>query len=228
MGKVLPPIRMLLATLVRRFAYYTGLHRVLFYRYDYMFRPRELAELVGALTDTHGMKGPILEIGCAAGHTTVYLNKHLDDLDDTRTYVSLDTFDGFTNADMEVESERGHDATRYAFLFRAYRKEWFDQTMRNNRVGRVTSIKADVNQFDFAPFKDISFCLIDVDLKRPVQSALRKVFPRMAPGGVIVVDDCVPNRKYDGAYEAYVEFAHEYGLEIDIRPDKLGIFKVPA
>lgn len=106
MGVTLPPARMHAANIIKSIAFRTGLHRMLFYRYDYMFRPRELALLVSSLTETHGQPGPILEIGCAAGHTTVYLNKHLDDLADLRDYVCLDTFAGFTDADIAVEVPR--------------------------------------------------------------------------------------------------------------------------
>ena len=174
---VLAPTRMHVANAIKTVAYRTGLHRTLFYRYDYMFRPRDLALLTTLLTETSGIEGPIFEIGCAAGHTTVFLNKHLDDLEDTRQYKCLDTFAGFTQADIDVEVERGHPTSQYEYVFRAYRKEWFDQTMENNHVSRVTSIQADVNTFDFSPYRNISFCLIDVDLTtaRPVPS------PRSTP-----------------------------------------------
>lgn len=221
------PPRTHLANTVKGVAYRTGLHRTLFYRYDYMFRPRDLALLVTLLTETSELGGPIFEIGCAGGHTTVFLNKHLDDLDDSRRYVCLDTFAGFTKADIDVEVLRGHQTGQYEYVFRAYRKEWFDQTMVNNRISRVTSIQADVNTFNFGPYRDISFCLIDVDLTRPVSRALREVYPRMAPGGVIVVDDCTPDQKYEGACAAYLEFVEGVGALVDIRHDMLGIVKVP-
>jgi SAM-dependent methyltransferase len=227
-GAIVPPARMIVANALKSFAFHSGLHRLIFYRYDYMFRPRELALLVSSITETHGLTGPIFEIGCAAGHTTVYLNKHLDDIEDPRDYVCLDTFAGFTDDDIEVEVGRGHDRSRYSYLFRAYRREWFDQTMANNHVARVSSIQADVNHFDFSPYENISFCLIDVDLMRPVQRSLQEVFARMAPGGIIVVDDCRPNLKYDGALAAYLEFTEDHDLPIDIREEKLGVIQVPS
>jgi O-methyltransferase len=227
-GTLLPPARMHVANAVKSIAYRSGLHRVLFYRYDYMFRPAQLAFLVSSLTETHGLPGPILEIGCAAGHTTVYLNKHLDDLGDTREYVCIDTFEGFTDADIAIEVERGHESSRFEYLFRAYRQEWFDQTLRNNGVTRVRSIRADVNEFDFGTMDGISFCLVDVDLMRPVAHALEQIYPRMAPGGIVVVDDCAPDRKYEGAYAAYVEFVRRLDHAVDVRHDKLGVITVPS
>ncbi len=133
---VLPAAKTVAATTFKSLAFHTGLHRLLFYRYNYMFRPRELSVLVSCLTETHDVSGPVLEIGCAAGHTTVFLNKHLDDLEDSRDYICIDTFAGFTSDDIAVEIERGHDSRRYEFLFRAYRKDWFDRTMANNNVSR--------------------------------------------------------------------------------------------
>jgi len=223
---VQPRVKTVLARTLKTIAYRTGLHRFVFYRYEYMFRPRELSTLVSCLTATYGLTGPIVEIGCAAGHTTVFLNKHLDDLLDTRPYVCIDTFAGFTEQDVAAESARGKDHRLYSDLFRSYRKEWFDQTMFNNRVSRVTSQQADVNTFDFEPLKDISFCLIDVDLKRPVVRSLEEVLPRMAHGGIIVVDDCTPNAKFDGALAGYLEIVEDHGLPVDIRDGKLGIIEV--
>jgi O-methyltransferase len=226
LGTLIPPTRMILANALKSFAFHSGLHRLLFYRYDYMFRPGELSLLVSCLTETNGMPGPIFEIGCAAGHTTVYLNKHLDDLNDSRDYICLDTFAGFTNDDIAVEVARGHKSNRYSYLFRAYRKEWFDKTMSNNNVNRVSSVQTDVNVFDFTPYEAISFCLIDVDLMRPVRNSLKEVFPRMAPGGIILVDDCRANRKYDGALAGYMEFVNAHNFPVDIREGKVGVIKV--
>jgi O-methyltransferase len=220
--------RTVLATTVREVAFRTGLHRLLFYRYEYMFRPSELAFLVSCLSRTCGLTGPIVEIGCAAGHTTVFLNKHLDDLADPRDYICIDTFAGFTPEDVAVEVGRGKDPGSYVHLFRSYRKKWFDQTMRNNDVSRVRSIEADVNSFDFTMLRDISFCLIDVDLMRPVVRSLEEVYPRMAPGGIVVVDDCRPDDRFDGARAGYLEVVERHRLPVNIRSDRLGLIEVPV
>ncbi len=105
--------------------------------------------------------------------------------------------------------------------------KWFKQTMRTNGISRVTAIQADVNQLDFAGINDISFCLVDVDLYRPVMSALEKVYERAASGAIIVVDDCQQNNVFDGAYEAYMEFVASKGLEPDLVLDKFGVIKMP-
>jgi O-methyltransferase len=219
-------VRMSIAILVKTIAFRTGLHRVLFYRYDYMFRPAELSYLVSCLSRTADLPGPILEIGCAGGNTTVFLNQHLDDLDDPRSYVCIDTFEGFTDEDIAVEQARGKEPDRYRYIFRAYRQSWFDRTMRNNGVRRVRSIKADASSFDFGQLQDISFCLIDVDLQRPVARSLEAIIPRMAPGGIVVVDDCSPDNKFDGALAAYLEAVERHGFEPRIEYGTLGVIEI--
>jgi SAM-dependent methyltransferase len=199
---------------------------VVFYQYGYMFQPRELCFLVSCATGTNGLPGAILEVGCAGGNTTVFLCKHLDSIGDERKYFCLDTFEGFVREDIDVEIARGKDAEHYSTVFKAYRKKWFDKTMANNRIERVISIKGDANTFDFRQFSELSFCLVDVDLYRPVRRALDEVIPRMAPGGIIVVDDCTPNQEYDGALVAYLEASERHGFAPDIKFDKLGVIKV--
>ncbi len=210
---------------VKAAAYYSGLHHLVFYRYDYMFRPAQLCLLCQLLSDTESLDGPVVEIGVAAGHTTVFLNKHLDDLGSSRSYVCIDTFEGFTEADVAVERERGNPDRLYANVFRNNKEHYLRRTLRNNSVDRVRIIKSDVAAIDPGVFDGASFCLIDVDLYAPVAAALRAALPRMAPGGVVVVDDCVSVGAYEGAYVAYIETIRALGLEPDIRCGKLGVIR---
>jgi predicted O-methyltransferase YrrM len=80
-----------------------------------------------------------------------------------------------------------------------------------------------VQQYDFQ--RPISFCLLDVDLYQPTISALRKVWPMLSPGGIIVVDDCKPANQFDGAMQAYTEFTESARLPARYMLDKLGILK---
>jgi hypothetical protein len=47
----------------------------------------------------------------------------------------------------------------------------------------------------------------------------------MAPGGIVVVDDCRPSRNFDGALQAYQEFCKQHRIEQQIVANKLGILK---
>lgn len=198
-----------------------------FYKYEFMFTPRQLAFLCDCLARTRGSNAPIVEIGCAAGRTTVWLCKYLEETNDERRYFCLDTFSGFTDADVAHEvAQRGKRATALAG-FDINKKRWFDQTMRDNEVDRVTSVQADISAADVGALTDhISFCLLDVDLYLPTKNGLAKLFPLMEKGGIIVVDDVMPGTQFDGAHQAYLEFVRERGLPERIELGKLGIIEV--
>ena len=72
----------------------------------------------------------------------------------------------------------------------------------------------------------VSFCLVDVDLYKPVLAALRKVVPLVRPGGIVVVDECNSRNLWDGALEAYKEFTAAEGLPPKIIGAWLGLIEI--
>ena len=57
----------------------------------------------------------------------------------------------------------------------------------------------------------VATCLVDVDLSEPTYAALSRIYPRLAPGGVILVDDCPPESSWK-ARLGYQRFVSEVGL----------------
>lgn len=216
--------------LLREVQFRTPLRRFssAFHRYEYMFSPSQLAFLIRCLDETEPLGGSILEVGCATGQTTVYLNRHLDEIGSSRPYVCIDTFAGFTEDDVAHELKHRGKNNDELQGFRINRKEWFDRNLADNGVSRVSSHAADIKQIDVASVAPtISFCLLDVDLYQPVKVGLERIYPRMLPGGLIVVDDVADSGTFDGAHQAYVEFMGAHGLEIDMRLRKLGLLRLP-
>ena len=89
----------------------------------------------------------------------------------------------------------------------------------------VTVHKADAKNFDYGALGPIAFALVDLDLYRPVKESLERIFPQMAPGGVILVDDCGEGEggRWDGAYQAFREFCAERNMSPRIVCQKIGI-----
>ena len=58
----------------------------------------------------------------------------------------------------------------------------------------------------------IAVALVDVDLQAPTRAALEKIYPRLAPDGAMLVDDCAENGSFRGARVAYREFVAEHRL----------------
>jgi len=208
---------------VRSLLWYTPLRRLTFYRYWYNFTPEQLAFLVNCLNQTREVPGDIFEVGCAAGHTTCFLNQHLQAAGIAKDYYCVDTFDGFTRQDTNYEVAVRGKHPKHLGGFRSNSVKWFKYTLKVNCCKRVICVQADVQSYDFA--QPVSFCLLDVKLYRPTRTALEKIWPMMSPGGMIVVGDCKPNTSFDGAMEACEEFAKSQGVRPRYTLGTLGILE---
>jgi O-methyltransferase len=204
----------------------TPVRELFTYRYRFMFSPSQLCFLCQQITNTADVPGSIIEVGCAFGATTVFLNRHIDTLGIDVDYYAVDTFAGFTTSDISYERTLGR-RYRYNTEFRGNSKSWFDRTMRRNGVRRVTSFRADATAFDYTPMAPLRFALVDVDLYRPVLLVLEKVYDLVSPGGVIVTDDCLEGGRWGGAYEAFGEFTKANGIDATITDDNLGLITKP-
>jgi O-methyltransferase len=216
-------------TIIKDISLKTGRNRQLFSLYPYMFSPAQLIFLTDCITSVSAVPGNFVEIGCAYGATTVFLNKFINDNADlvTRNYYAIDTFRSFVaeHADYEIQNRGKPPSIKKRF--KENKKTWFDKSMAVHGVKRVKSIECDATQFDLSCVAPIAFCLIDVDLYIPVKDLLPKIYSVMAPGGIIIVDDCQPDQMWDGALQAYEEFARDRDLPAEIVLEKLGILRVP-
>jgi hypothetical protein len=140
-----------------------------------------------------------------------------------KRYICIDTFGGFTPEDIAEERARRNAAP--LTNFRTNSSTWFERTMELNRVERVEVVKGDISEIEL-PVDKVSFCLIDVDLYRPVLAALEKVWPRLADGGVLVVDDVSGKGFFCNAVKAYKDFVTLHDLPANICHDQ-GIVRKP-
>ncbi len=215
--------RSMISNVARALLWYTPFRRFMYYRYAYNFTPEQLTFFVQCINETRDVHGDIFELGCATGHTTCFLNRHLQTAGIAKDYYCIDTFGGFTTADVAFEIEKRGKKRADFIGFRNNNLKRFEYTLEQNSCRRTFCVQSDVRQYEFR--RRISFCLLDVDLYQPTISALRKVWPMLSPGGMIVVDDCKPANQFDGALQAYTEFTESEGLPSRYTLDKLGILK---
>ena len=222
----------LLDGLVKRALFWSPLRDYVLHRYRYGFTPAQLARLTALATEAAAVPGDFCEIGCYRGYTTVWLNRHLDAVAPAKGYVAIDTFGGFVPADVAHErAVRGKDsgADRRALgKFTINSRRWFDASMRANGITRVTAHAAAVQDFEFGPEAKFCFGLVDVDLYLPTKAALEKLWPRLHPGGMIVVDDCHPGHVYDGSRQALEEFCAARQLSFELTETKLAVVRQPG
>ncbi len=197
--------------------------RLPFPRYPYMYTPKQLHMLVDLLFSING-EGSVVEVGCDQGWTTCYLAAAMREAAMDRPYFCIDSFSGFLKADYDFEySKRNKKGANYENYFKINNKKWFDHSIQRTGYNNIRSFKADASAFDYSSFAPIAFCLLDIDIYLPIKKSLPRIYPHIRKGGIIVVDDCKHNEIWDGAYQAYIEFCDEIGIEPKIVLDKLGI-----
>lgn len=184
-------------------------------------QPERLYFWSRALLETAELEGTVVEIGCALGGTAAWSSRMLSQVGHPKPYVCIDTFSGFVDAQFTVDAERGTNADD-RYLFSANSMKLTERVLRQHGAVDVSLIQADVTVLEADSLPDpIIACLVDVDLADPVEVALEKIFPRMAAGGIILVDDCPEayNWKARIGYDAFVKrhgLAHEiaYGMGV--------------
>lgn len=163
------------------------------------------------LVETAKVPGAVVEIGCAAGGTAAHCDRLLRSLSVDKRYVAVDTFDGFVADQFDHDTDKGTpESARYGFT--GISPELVRQILRRLGAPGVELIRGDIVRLaaDELP-EQISAVLVDVDLSQPVYAALEKAWPRVSPGGVVLVDDC-DKQSIFRARDAYQRFCAEAGL----------------
>jgi hypothetical protein len=172
--------------------------------------------------------GAVVEIGVGAGATSVIINNHLKHNNkNNKHFYAIDTFFGFTKEDIKYEKNHRGKNDDYLY-YRSNSKEWYSKTLLAHGIKGATIFKADAKEFDFSVIGPIAFCLFDVDLYKPTEAVLPRLYDSLVPGGIIVVDDCSAESSiYDGAGEAYRKFCAKMGFKEELVHIKFGVIRKP-
>jgi O-methyltransferase len=144
------------------------------------------------------IEGDLAELGVYKGETARLLRM----MAPGRKLHLFDTFNGFTSADLQ--NEKGEAAT--------YTSQNFADTSLDKVLKRVGGspdmISAHPGYFPDSTrgMPEIRYALVsmDADLYNPTLAGLRYFYPRLAPGGVILIHDY--NGKWEGLQQAVAEF----------------------
>jgi O-methyltransferase len=192
--------------------------------YPYIVEPIQLATFVNELDRVKNVLGSIIEVGVSRGMTTRFLCEHLVASErEHEQFHAIDTFDSFLSKDVDFEvKHRGKRPSEiWGFGYIDY-ESW----KRNFRkFGFLTAHKADCSTFDYASIAPIKFVFLDVDLYLATKAALDRIYPHLANGGAILVDDVMQPSRWDGAFQAYSEFCDEMGLPFQQIGKKMGIIR---
>ena len=176
-------------------------------------QPERLYAYLDALYQRRNLDGAVLEVGLWLGGTAAIASRFLANVGSPKRYVGIDTFAGFVPEQFDedlshgtAESHRGEFAATSPDLVRDLLDSW--------DAKGVELLQGDIATLPDAELPDrIAVCLIDVDLAVPVYEGLRRIVPRLLPGGLVLVDDCPPEYAWAGARAGYERYMREAGAE---------------
>jgi O-methyltransferase len=185
--------------------------------------------LVCELSRVCDVPGCVLEIGVGGGSTSVILNQFMNQRGIDKKFVAIDTFSGFMSTDIAVEvSKRGKAASMYEEGYKTQTRGWYLKTLAAHGFDKIEAHKSSIQNFDLKRVTPVAFCLFDVDLYAPTKDALPQIYDALAPGGVVIIDDCAPSVSiFDGAGQAFREFCSEREIRLEVVESKLGVIRKP-
>jgi len=143
------------------------------------------------------ISGAFAELGVYTGDSAYIL--HL--MDPSREFHLFDTFEGFTNKDLEIETGKASTYTKHNFADTS-----IEQVMEKLSSDKFIFHKGYFPE-TIGKAKDIQFALVnmDADLYNPTKAGLEFFYSRLVPGGVIIVHDYNPD--WPGIMKAVNDFA---------------------
>ncbi|MDQ3766514.1 MAG: TylF/MycF family methyltransferase [Actinomycetota bacterium] len=172
------------------------------------------AELLSREIHERNIAGAVAEVGVYQANFAALLNHHFPD----RTLYLFDTFEGFDPRDIHIDRVQGWTSN----------PQDFDGTSIATVMGKLpyphmVKIRAGWFPESAKGSEDETFCLvsIDVDLYQPILAALRWFYPRLSPGGYLLVHD-YNNDEYMGVKHALRQFGEETGVTWSLLPDRRG------
>lgn len=154
--------------------------------------------------------GFFAELGVYKGDSALLL--HL--MDPAREFHLFDTFEGFTQSDLARETGKAATYTT---------KNFADTSIEKVRA-RLNSDKFVFHKGYFpdtaAGMENTQFALVnmDADLYNPTKAGLEYFYPRLAPGGIIIIHDYNPD--WPGIMKAVDDFAATIPEPLIVMPDQ--------
>jgi O-methyltransferase len=157
-------------------------------------------ELLAYELNKRDVKGNIAELGVYKGELSCIINGYFPN----RLLYLFDTFEGFDQRDILVELDKNFSENKYDFS--DTRSEDILQKMpfpKNCIIkkGYFPDTTAEINDV-------FAFVSIDVDLFRPTIEGLLYFYPKMSPGGVILIHDYYNEKRFLGVQKAVDEFCY--------------------
>ena len=164
---------------------------------------------------TREIDGAVVEVGCHLAGTSALAYRFLRQIEVKRRYLCIDTFSGFVKQQFDDDVKAGVPASN-GRLFAHNSTGLVRQLLKLYGTEEIELLEADVcTMAPEALPEQVAVALVDVDLAVPIRASLDALYPRMTPGGVMLVDDCPEVTSWVGARQEYLRWVGDHGIEAD-------------
>jgi hypothetical protein len=167
--------------------------------------------------------GHIVELGVAYGRNTIIFSHlmQMHNQDDVRKYIGFDTFDGYTNKSLLVDTHLASDAWKSISIEKVE-----ERIQKSGDFNSYTLIKGDLNKTlaEFLVAKPnfrAALLYIDCNAYEPALNGMNILKEFMSPGGII----CIDEKLQGGETRALIQFCKENNLKFMRDPTT---FSIPA
>jgi hypothetical protein len=176
-------------------------------------QPERLYAYLDALWHRRELPGAVVEVGCYLGGTAAIATRMLRRVGGEQRYVCVDTFSGFEDAQFAHDRQRHGVPPESRRMFSSTSRRMVRRLLEHYGCPEIDLIEGDICTLPAGRLPPaVSVSLLDVDLELPVYEGLRKIVPRLVPGGVLLVDDCPEATSWAGARAGYRRYVREAGL----------------
>lgn len=135
-----------------------------------------------------GIEGNIVELGCYIGTTSLFIRRLLDAYPQpARSFHAYDSFEGLPAKSMQDQNAAGVDFK--AGELTVSKRQFLEQFRRAKLAPPITHKAWFDRLTDRELPESIAFAFLDGDFYDSILTSLRLVWPRLAGGGVITIDD---------------------------------------
>ncbi len=167
--------------------------------------------------------GHIVELGVAYGRNTIIFSHlmHMHNEQDIRQYIGFDTFDGFTEESLKVDTHLSDNSWKDISIDNVKERIRKAGDFKNYSLIQGDLIQTTAEYVKQNPNLRISLLYVDCNAYLPALAGMRILKDYMTPGGII----CIDEKKQGGETRALIEFCKENNLKFikDASP-----FSMPA
>ena len=192
----------------------------------FVYLDRQLVTLI--LTRIHlfekilNVHGSIVECGVHRGNSLMlyqHLSTILEPSNFNRKIIGFDTFEGFDQRDINHKKESSKENLASKTVFNSSLESVQDFVGKSALVKLIPGYSPETTR-GIDPENQYALVHLDADLYSPQFSGLEYFYPRMTPGGVIIIHDC--NNEFTGSKRALNDFFLSKPETPIIIPDKSG------